>query len=139
MPQAAKTSRALGSSNGNSTRQPEAAKRKAPEWIDLTGDDDDEPARKLAKPSASTSAAGSLAHAQLDPWDVDDVSDAEVINLSQDADGLGDPSLELLELYGSLKAKVVGIQYYNGHFTSGEYVLVRRSVLFERYPVLDLL
>lgn len=46
------------------------------------------------------------------------------MTLSQDGDeGTG----ESFELYGTLQTKIVGIQYYRGHATRGEWVIVRRE------------
>ena len=48
------------------------------------------------------------------------------IDLTQDDEG-NDDDYEDHELYGVLDSKVVGVRYYNGHATRGEYVAVIRD------------
>ncbi|KAI9748484.1 MAG: hypothetical protein M1835_001781, partial [Candelina submexicana] len=52
----------------------------------------------------------------------DDADD--IIDLSQDFD---DDTYRGFELYGNIKTRIVGVQYYDGHATSGEFVIVRRE------------
>lgn len=54
---------------------------------------------------------------------VDDGSNVnEIINSTQDA-----ADNEQLHLYGELLTKIVGVQYYNGIASDGEYILMRRE------------
>jgi SWI/SNF-related matrix-associated actin-dependent regulator of chromatin subfamily A3 len=93
--------------------------------IDLTGSDDatsDYQPRKVAR-SLPTDG---IPQSQRDTWteqaEEEDADDTFV--LSQDGDI---NATESYELYGTVNTKVVGIQYYNGHASEGEYVSVRRE------------
>lgn len=90
--------------------------------IDLTEDGD----------AASSSQAprappmNGVSQSQRDTWlDQIDEADAEdIIVSSQDGDGT---AMQSYQLYGILDTKIVGVQYYTGHATPGEYVVVRRE------------
>ena len=97
------------------------------EVLDLTGSDDETPVtsqpRKIPK---SNNDPGVFSQSQRDEWadEGDEFGADEIIVMSQDASG---NIAEKFELYGILETKVVGVQYYNGHATNGEHVLVRRE------------
>ena len=93
--------------------------------IDLTGSDDatsDYQPRKVARPEPMTG----ISQSQRDTWtqrtEEEDADDTFII--SQDGDI---NATESYELYGTVNTKVVGIQYYTGHASEGEYVSVRRE------------
>ncbi len=93
--------------------------------IDLTGSDDatsDYEPRKVARPLPTDG----ITQSQRDTWTVQaEEEDADdTIIVPQDGD-INDT--ESYELYGTVNTKVVGIQYYNGHASEGEYVSVRRE------------
>lgn len=90
--------------------------------IDLTGDDDTATSSQSQRPPPGDGVSQSqrdswVAHSQEE--DADDI----VIS-SQDGD---DSATASYQLYGVLEAKIVGVQYYSGHASVGEYVLVRRE------------
>lgn len=116
------------------------------EVIDLTNDNtSSEPqSRKVPR---SLDAQG-FSQSQRDTWaDRDDEEDADhVIILSQDGDNSATESFELygkkgeapsptwrfapvklILVTGVLSTKIVGIQYYKGYATEGEYVIIRRE------------
>ena len=74
----------------------------------------------------SSSATEGSSQPQRDLWleEANDLDADEVIMMSQDADGNAG---ETFVLYGTILNKIVGIQYYNGHATNGEHVMVRRE------------
>ncbi|KAI4183547.1 MAG: hypothetical protein LQ346_006301 [Caloplaca aetnensis] len=61
---------------------------------------------------------------QRDVWIEDDAH--ETIVLSQEGDD-GADGAEEYELYGTMRTKIVGVQYYSGYASAGEYVSVRRE------------
>lgn len=85
--------------------------------IDLTGEDD------AASSSQSRNAPPS--QTQRDSWLEQDEHDADdIVISSQDGD---DAVTQSYQLYSILDTKVVGVQYYKGHASIGEYVVVRRE------------
>ena len=97
---------------------PQHGKRKH-DAIDLTGEDD--------APSSSRPPPGaSISQSQRDIWvDQSQEGDADdIVISSQDGD---DSMTSTYQLYGVLDTKIVGVQYYRGHATNGEYVLVQRE------------
>ncbi|KAA6413716.1 MAG: snf2 family helicase [Lasallia pustulata] len=97
------------------------------ETIDLTASDDDtfagSQARKVPRQHGRTEK---ITQGQRDSWmDLSNEDGAtEVIDLSQDFD---DNTYNGYELYGTLRTKIVGIRYYTGHATTGEFVIIRRE------------
>lgn len=121
---------ALHARSVNAPRHPpmatnENGKRRAADLVDLTGSDDEavRQPRKIAR-SENHPGAGAFSQTQRDQWVDEDGAD-DVIFLSQDG-GMGGAD-EMLELYGILHTKIVGIQYYTGYATIGEHVLIRRE------------
>lgn len=104
------------------------------EYIDLTQSDDEGPSRsqprKVAKHPMPTPPSSSQPLSQIrserDIWrdELDEHDAAAEIRLTEDFD---DNVYENYELYGILETKIVGIRYYNGVATVGEYVLVKRE------------
>lgn len=90
--------------------------------IDLTRDDDASSSSQYRRPPPGNGVSQS----QRDTWvaqsqeeDADDI-----VITSQDGD---DSATASYQLYGVLDTKIVGVQYYRGHATAGEYVLIRRE------------
>lgn len=100
-------------------------KRRAADVVDLTGSDDEAVQQpcKIAR-SENHPGTGAFSQSQRDQW-VDEEGADDVIFLSQDGEMGG--ADEMLELYGVLHTKIVGIQYYTGYATAGEHVLIRRE------------
>ena len=100
-------------------------KRRAVDVVDLTRSDDEtgQQPRKMAR-SENHPGTAVLSQGQRDQWVEEDGAD-DVIFLSQDG-GMGGAD-EMLELYGVLQTKIVGVQYYTGYATIGEHVLIRRE------------
>jgi SWI/SNF-related matrix-associated actin-dependent regulator of chromatin subfamily A3 len=100
-------------------------KRRAADVVDLTRSDDEtgQQPRKMAR-SENHPGTVVLSQGQRDQWVEEDGAD-DVIFLSQDG-GMGGAD-EMLELYGVLQTKIVGVQYYTGYATIGEHVLIRRE------------
>lgn len=85
--------------------------------IDLTGDDD-----AAMSSQARNQAPGQDDH---DIWVAQEEHEAEdIIISSQDDD---EESMTTYQLYGVLATKIVGVQYYRGIASNGEYVVVRRE------------
>lgn len=85
--------------------------------IDLTGDND----------AAISSQSRNQAPSQDDHdiWVAQEEHEAEdIIMSSQDGD---EESMTTYQLYGVLATKIVGVQYYRGIASNGEYVVVRRE------------
>ena len=100
-------------------------KRKA-DAIDLTTSDD-ENFLPLSRKTARQDHPDSFILNQGHSWTnerTDEERANDVLILSQDDH---DNTNHSYELYGTLNTKVVGIQYYTGHATVGEYVIVRRE------------
>lgn len=92
--------------------------------IDLSNVDD-APFNPQPRKIPRTSFTDQIPPRPTDPGDRDDEEDADdVIILSQED---GNRATESFELYGVLHTKIVGIQYYNGHATVGEFVIIRRE------------
>ncbi|KMU90685.1 DNA repair protein RAD5 [Coccidioides immitis H538.4] len=125
------TSRATGGSSSGASR---GGKRKAPALIDLTADDDDEvalssqarsaprqyvPSQTLSQPALPPENFLSLSQrlpdtqAELE----EEANAAAVVESSQELD---DSAYSDFQLY-------VGVRYYNGQATKGEYVNIRRE------------
>ena len=99
-------------------------KRKA-DAIDLTSSDD-ENFLSLSRKAARRDHPNGFTLNQRDIWanERTDEERADDILLSQDDH---DNTNHNYELYGTLKTKIVGIQYYTGHATVNEFVIVRRE------------
>ncbi|MCJ1394092.1 hypothetical protein MMC18_006970 [Xylographa bjoerkii] len=103
-------------------------KRRAAEVLDLTGSDDEVPTtgqpRKVPKTEGN---AGTDSQTQRDQWAEDGAeANADELLASTQDDGYSGAD-DMLELYGTLFTKIVGVQYYRGHATVGEHVIVRRE------------
>ena len=100
-------------------------KRKA-DVIDLTTGDDENPL-SVSRKAARQDHPDGFTLSQKDSWTnerTDEERANDILILSQDDH---DNVNHNYELYGTLNTKVVGIQYYTGHATVGEYVIVRRE------------
>ena len=85
--------------------------------IDLTGDND-----AAMSSQSRNQAPGQDDH---DIWVAEEEHEAEdIIISSQDDD---EASMTTYQLYGVLATKIVGVQYYRGIASNGEYVVVRRE------------
>ncbi|EFY99008.2 SNF2 family domain-containing protein [Metarhizium robertsii ARSEF 23] len=115
--------------------------------VDLTGDDSGRQAKRqsAAPVSSSTGVGGTFVYNTLSngagdlpgpgsqngrsplsssqPLTTSQMADyeREVLDLTQDDEG------PVRELYGTFETKIVGIQYYRGHASTGEVVLCRRE------------
>ncbi|KAL5360340.1 SNF2 family N-terminal domain-containing protein [Aspergillus floccosus] len=58
---------------------------------------------------------------------IDEEEDAEAVDVVQGTQGVDDSSPVSTILYGNLHTKIVGVRYYRGHATIGEYVILRRE------------
>ena len=93
-------------------------KRRAVEVLDLTGSDDEQP---------TISQSRKIPRTEANQWADDGAeADAEELLVSTQDDGYSGAD-DMLELYGTLFTKIVGVQYYRGHATVGEHVIVRRE------------
>ena len=100
-------------------------KRKA-DAIDLTTSDD-ENFSSISRKAARQDHPDGFTLNQRDIWAnerTDEERADDILILSQDDH---DNANLNYELYGTLNTKVVGIQYYTGHATAGEFVVVRRE------------
>ncbi|KAL9031140.1 MAG: hypothetical protein Q9196_000816 [Gyalolechia fulgens] len=123
---------------------PNANPRKRPiEVVDLTAENDDQPTFKTPRSSQATTVSSSQpTRSQRDSWREEEDAH-ETILLSQEGNN-GTEETEEYELYGPhtpsseplvttlmvsgiLSTKIVGVQYYTGYATVGEYVSVRRE------------
>src|ERR1700742_3885698 len=103
--------------------------RKRPSsWIDLTGDDDENPPKKQAPINQTprsqpppSQALISASQIQRDAWLETNAGD-EIIDLSQDID-----EEDGWLCVGAIDGKIVGIRYYDGYATVGEQVMVKRE------------
>ncbi|KAL9108964.1 MAG: hypothetical protein Q9227_006360 [Pyrenula ochraceoflavens] len=132
-------------------------KRKLGNFIDLTEDNENEPPTKSSKSAiANNPASAGKRRAPLSSqssWNDSGYSSSPSHGLSQhsqserdswlaastqelDANALENvPSTnddenedsETYELYGNIDTKIVGVRYYNGRVTQGEYALVKRE------------
>ncbi|KAL8989148.1 MAG: hypothetical protein Q9177_001905 [Variospora cf. flavescens] len=104
-------------------------RKRAIETIDLTDDQIDQPVYKTPRSSQNdvvmTSQSSQPTQSQRDSW-MEEENAYETILLSQD-DGNDGAEAEEYELYGTMRTKIVGIQYYSGYASAGEYVSVRRE------------
>ncbi|KAL9604526.1 MAG: hypothetical protein Q9219_000491 [cf. Caloplaca sp. 3 TL-2023] len=101
-------------------------RKRAIETVDLTGDKDDQPVYKTPRSSQATTIVSSQpTQSQRDSW-MEEEDANETILLSQDGAN-GEGETEEYELYGTIHTKIVGIQYYTGYATVGEFVSVRRE------------
>ena len=103
-------------------------KRRALEVLDLTGSDDEQStidqSRKIPRTEGNT---GPHSQTQRNQWRDDSTeanADELIVSTQDDAYSGAD---DMLELYGTLFTKIVGVQYYRGHATVGEHVIVRRE------------
>ncbi|KAL8712307.1 MAG: hypothetical protein Q9220_003458 [cf. Caloplaca sp. 1 TL-2023] len=112
------------------------ARKRAIETIDLTDDLDDQPPSKAPRSSQSNNTPQSQpthsqptqsqpTQSQRDAW-LEEQDANDTIVLTQEG-GSGGEDTEEYEIYGTLQAKIVGIQYYTGCATIGEYVSVLRE------------
>ena len=92
------------------------AKRKH-ETIDLTGEDD------ATLSSLSRNAPPS--QLERDGWQPDDEHEAEDIIISSQNNN--HEITATYQIYGVLDTKIVGVQYYRGLASNGEYVVVIRQ------------
>lgn len=100
-------------------------KRKA-DTIDLTNSDDESPPSQRQR--TQRAPTDGVTQSQRDSWANDPTEEEraeDILVLSQD-DGQ-ENTIQSFELYGTLSTKVVGIQYYNGFATEGEFVVVKRE------------
>ena len=100
-------------------------KRKS-DAIDLTNSDDEasgSQARKIARKDFTGDFSQSQRHSWTNERTEEERAD-DILILSQDDN---DNTTQNYELYGTVNTKVVGIQYYTGHATVGEHVIVRRE------------
>ncbi|KAF5667865.1 helicase-like transcription factor [Fusarium heterosporum] len=97
---------------------PKATKR-AHNLIDLTGDDETETRQKRQHQNVpgqgGTSVYGNSS--QVPP----STAEPDFFDLTQEDDG------PPLELYGTFAGKIVGVRYYRGYASPGEFVLCRRE------------
>lgn len=96
------------------------------EVIDLTNSDDEQSRSKIPRTSQQSQPNSAPSQSERDTWSdrTEEERADDILTLSQDGDeGTG----ESFELYGTLQTKIVGIQYYRGHATRGEWVIVRRE------------
>ena len=113
-------------------------KRKV-EVVDLTGDDENSPlshnkvakrdagpARGLPTPPASSQRVSSKNTSSQNEGD-DQLDDDDLRRNIRQTNDVDDEVYENYELYGILDTKIVGVRYYNGRATTGEYVMVRRE------------
>lgn len=100
--------------------------KRAIEFVDLTQGDDnlslDPQRRKVPRTELNDGVTNRERETSIDQ-DVEEDAD-DVIFFSQDGDNI---ATESYELYGVLQTKIVGIQYYNGHATIGEFVMIQRE------------
>ncbi|KAL8948423.1 MAG: hypothetical protein Q9222_005389 [Ikaeria aurantiellina] len=107
------------------------ARKRAIETIDLTDDFDDQPPSKTPRSSQSNGITQSQptlsqpTQSQRDAW-LEEQDANDTIVLTQEGNG-GEDDTEEYEIYGTLQTKIVGIQYYTGCATVGEFVSVRRE------------
>ncbi|KAI4223136.1 MAG: hypothetical protein L6R36_005639 [Xanthoria steineri] len=111
------------------------ARKRPVETVDLTEDDfDEQPAHKRSSQASgvphdrhnhsgfthSQVTASQPTQSQRDSWlEEEDANDTIVFN--------GTEETEQYEIYGTLHTKIVGIQYYTGCATVGEFVSIRRE------------
>ena len=101
-------------------------KRKA-NVIDLTNSDDESPPSQRQRVAGPVAPDG-ITQSQRNGWHntrTDEERAEDVLVLSQE-DG-DESSAQTFELYGTLNTKVVGIRYYTGYASVGEFVLIRRE------------
>ena len=85
--------------------------------IDLTGEDD--------ASRASQSRNAPPTQEERDAWVPDEEHEAEdIIISSQDGN---EEAIATYQLYSVCDTKIVGVQYYRGLASNGEYVVVRRE------------
>ena len=103
-------------------------KRRAVEVLDLTGSDDEQPTISQSRKIQRTEGISiPPSQAQRIQWGEDDTeANADELLASTQDDGYSGAD-DMLELYGTLFTKIVGVQYYRGHATVGEHVIVRRQ------------
>ncbi|EEH06150.1 DNA repair and recombination protein RAD5B [Histoplasma capsulatum G186AR] len=103
------------------------------EFIDLT-DSSDQP-RKEARFGHSISPGGRITSSPQNlvslsqggggtPTDEDDRGASELVDVSQSSQ---EDAYTNFQLYDTLSSKVVGLRYYTGHATIGEYVTIKRE------------
>ena len=102
--------------------------KRSTEWIDLTGDDDENPPPKQARrinQLGMSQPRPSQSLNSLEPWrsgETNEEEEDDIIDLSQDVEeGFGWTCI------GAIHGKIVGIRYYDGYATPGEQVMVRRE------------
>lgn len=111
-------------------------KKRTREVVDLTGDDSPLPKTKSPRTSSSARSTQSsqvsshqnvsapapgasqrLASQQQDPFD----NEPDVVELTQADDG------PVLQHYGDIDNKIVGVRFYNGLVSPGEVVVLKRD------------
>lgn len=103
---------------------PNANRKRGIDFIDLT-DSDNAPFDPHPRKIPRSRFTDPVAPSQIDPWDRNEEDDADdVIIISQEDTN---SATESFELYGVLRTKIVGVQYYDGVATDGEFVILRRE------------
>lgn len=104
-----------------------SAVKRSIDQVDLTISDDDEQQPSKA-PRSSNYTENSSSQSIRDQWLAPSTqmlredADAEI-----ETDEFDDDRYQRYELYGTMSTKVVGIRYYNGTATVGEFCTVRRE------------
>ncbi|KAL8666559.1 MAG: hypothetical protein Q9202_001357 [Teloschistes flavicans] len=112
------------------------ARKRAIDTVDLTGDDDTQPSSKAPRstsplpsspvpvqPSQTQPTGSQPLQSQSHSWIEDEANNTIMVPQETDEG----PDFEQWELYGTMRTKIVGVQYYNGYATNGEYVSVARE------------
>ncbi|KAI4129439.1 MAG: hypothetical protein LQ338_002220 [Usnochroma carphineum] len=101
-------------------------RKRAIETIDLTGEHDDQPVYKTPRSSQTDVVMLSQpSQSQRESW-MEEEDAHETITLSQEGND-GAAEGEEYELYGTMRTKIVGVRFYTGYASVGEYVSVRRE------------
>lgn len=122
-------------------------KRKIVDTVDLTNDDEPAETRpsKSAKPSIPRSSQGSghdsgysssqpfasTQHSQKerDSWiaSTQELDENAAGNIPSQGEGDDDDAHESSQLYGAINTDIVGVRYYNGQVSPGEYAIAKRE------------
>ncbi|KAL9091832.1 MAG: hypothetical protein Q9159_001204 [Coniocarpon cinnabarinum] len=102
---------------------PSSAKRPSVELIDLTSNSDDAHRDKRSRPSIADEYSSTSAR-NFDSFRESWAEALEEVDSSQNFD---DDALQAFQHYGTINAKIVGIRFYHGRATTGEFVVVRRE------------
>ncbi|EQL33211.1 hypothetical protein BDFG_04655 [Blastomyces dermatitidis ATCC 26199] len=101
------------------------------EIIDLT-DSCDQPRKAARFPNSTSAGHRSIESSQNHSFsqgrgtqaDEDETGASEIVDAAQSLD---EDAFTNFQLYDTLSSKVVGLRYYNGHATAGEYVAIKRE------------